>query len=67
MVAARGVERCDADAVAEAAKDALAAIALDVLATLYRDALPRATRSAENATPAARAALRQGQDPRRSG
>jgi hypothetical protein len=67
VFAARGVEPCDADAVAEAAKDAFRAIALDVLATLYPDALPRATRSAENATPAARAAARQGQDQPGSG
>jgi hypothetical protein len=66
VFAARVVEPCAADAVAAAAKDALAAIALDVLATLYPDALPRATRSAENATPAARTAVRQGQDPPRS-
>ena len=50
---------CDADAIAHALAKRLAAITLDVLATLYPDALPRQTRSAENAAPAAGAATHE--------
>ena len=56
ILAARGVEPCDVEAIAHAVKEALAAIALDVLGTLYPDALPGRARSAENATPAGTAA-----------
>ena len=50
LFAARRVEPCDVDAIANGVKEALAAIALDVLRTLYPDALLGEARSAENAT-----------------
>jgi hypothetical protein len=59
IFAKRAVEPCDADAIARALEQRLAAITLEVLASLYPDALPRETRSAENATPAGRAATRE--------
>lgn len=56
IVARRGVDDCDVEALGNALQPKLAAIALDVLQTLYPavdvDGLPARSRSAENATPA---------------
>jgi len=59
-IARRNVEPCDVAAIAHAMQDILADLTLGVLATLYPDALPPERRSAENATPAARAARHEG-------